>query len=151
MIGSGPWLKSGSVPKESNHSRTGYRFRAVLVLFLFSCCQALQASPGVLDPNLQLRLILYTTNSSAAPSIRIAKDPRDNQLYYLKYNGDIFQLNVSPGSGSTTVRRYSSANHGISDSALGMAIGPDGTIYILGNTTTNSGNSTFARVMKGRA
>jgi hypothetical protein len=43
-----------------------------------------QASPAVLDTNLQLRLVLYTTNSSGAPSIRIAKDPRNQQLYYLK-------------------------------------------------------------------
>jgi len=108
-----------------------------------------QASPAVLDTNLQLRLVLYTTNSSGAPSIRIAKDPRNQQLYYLKENGDIFQLNLAPGTGSTSTRLYSAANHGISGSALGMAIGPDGTIYIVGNTTTNSGNSTFARVMKG--
>jgi len=30
-----------------------------------------------------------------------------------------------------------------------MAIGPDGTIYVVANTTTNSGSSTFARIMKG--
>src|SRR5262249_21300818 len=27
--------------------------------------------------------------------------------------------------------------------------GPDGTIYVVGNTTTNSGQSTLARIMKG--
>lgn len=30
-----------------------------------------------------------------------------------------------------------------------MAIGPDGTIYIVGNTSTNSNNNTFARIVKG--
>ncbi len=30
-----------------------------------------------------------------------------------------------------------------------MAIGPEGTIYLVSNITTNSGNSTIARVMKG--
>jgi hypothetical protein len=152
-VGGNGWFGSkaagGSGPGANNLSRTRYLCHAVSVLFLLWCWQSLQASPSVLDTNLQLRLILYTTNTSAAPSIRIAKDPRDNQLYYLKYNGDIFQLNVSPGSGSTSVIRYNSADHGISNNALGMAIGPDGTIYILGNSTTNSGNSTFARVMKG--
>lgn len=116
---------------------------------LFCGLESLQASPGVLDTNLQLRLVMYTTSSSGAPSIRIAKDLRSNQLYYLKYNGDIFQLNLAPGAGSTSTRLYSSVDHGISNSALGMAIGPDGTIYIIGNITTNSGNSTFARIMKG--
>jgi len=31
----------------------------------------------------------------------------------------------------------------------GMAIGPDGAIYLVGNTTTNNGQSTFATIMKG--
>jgi hypothetical protein len=116
---------------------------------LFCGLESLQASPGVLDTNLQIRLVMNTTSSSGAPSIRIARDLRNNQLYYLKYNGDIFQLNLAPGAGSTSTRLYSSLDHGISNSALGMAIGPDGTIYIIGNITTNSGKSTFARIMKG--
>lgn len=107
------------------------------------------ASPAILDTNLQLRLVLYTANSSGAPSIRIARDPRNNQLYYLKQNGNIYQVNLQPGSGSTSALVYSAADHGISSSALGMTIGPDGTVYLVGNTTTNSGNSTFAKVMKG--
>jgi len=102
-----------------------------------------------LNTNLHIRLVAYTTNSSRANSIRIAQDPRNNVLYYLKYNGDIYRVNLMPGSGSTSTRVYGAADHGIATSALGMAIGPDGTIYLLGNTTTNSGNSTFARVMKG--
>ena len=92
---------------------------------------------------------MNTINSIGQNSVRIAKDPRNNQLYYLKMNGDIYQVNLQPGSGSTSNRLYGSANHGISSSAQGMAIGPDGTIYVVGNTTTNSGNSTFARIMKG--
>ena len=109
----------------------------------------LPAVPQVLDANLQLRLVLYTTNSTGAPSIRIARDPRNNQLYYLKYNGDIFQLTVRAGNSSSSSRVYSSADHGISTSALGFTIGTDGTMYLVGNITTNGGNSTVARVMKG--
>jgi hypothetical protein len=109
----------------------------------------LGAAPAILDTNLQLRLVLFTTNSSGAASVRIARDPRNNQLYYLKDNGDIFE--VDPGASTNTVSspQYTGADHGISASALGMAVGPDGTIYIVGNTVTNAGNSTFARVMKG--
>ena len=142
-----------SVIKRPSFLRIFYRRSAglgpaLLVCFLSGTARV-QASPAVLDPNLQLRLVMYTTNSSGAPSIRIARDPRNDQLYYLKENGDIFLLNLEPGSGSTSTRAYSAADHGISGSALGLAIGPDGTIYIVGNTTTNSGNSTFATVMKG--
>src|SRR5262249_51199452 len=109
----------------------------------------LEASPAVLDTSLQLRLVMYTTNSSGANSVRVAKDPRNNQLYYLKDNGDIFQLSLQPGAASSSTRLYSAADHGLADNTLGMAIGPDGAIYIVGNITTNSGNSTVARVMKG--
>jgi hypothetical protein len=95
---------------------------------------------------------MYTTNSSGARSIRIAKDPRDNQLYYLKFNGDVFRLDVMAGDGtSTSTKVYSADDHGITNSAQGMAIGPDGTIYLVGNTTTNNEDSTFARIMKGVA
>jgi hypothetical protein len=44
---------------------------------------------------------------------------------------------------------YSSADHGLAQNVQGMAIGPDGTIYLVGNNTTNSGQSTIARIMKG--
>ena len=107
------------------------------------------SAPVLLNTNLQIRLVMNTTNSTGQPSVRIAKDPRNNQLYYLKMNGDIYQVNLQPGSGSTSNRIYTSAHHGISGSAQGMAIGPDGTIYVVGNVNTNSNNETFARIMKG--
>jgi hypothetical protein len=114
-----------------------------LALVIFA---KLQASPVLLDTNLQIRLVLSTTDASGAASTRIAKDPRDYQLYYLKANGDIFRLNLASGTASSSTKIYSAADHGISTSALGMTIGPDGTIYIVGNA--NSGNSTVATVMQ---
>jgi sugar lactone lactonase YvrE len=91
-----------------------------------------------------------TTNSSGAHSIRLRKDPRNKQLYYLKFNGDIYRVNLSPANGvSSSTRLYTAADHGIADGAQGMVLGPDGTIYVVANTSTNNGNSTFARVVKG--
>src|SRR6266487_6225799 len=89
------------------------------------------ANPVALNTNLQIRLVMSTT--AASPSVRIAKDPRNNQLYYLKINGDIYQVHLQPGSASTGTKVYSSPNHGLSRNVEGMAIGPDGTIYVLGN------------------
>lgn len=109
----------------------------------------LHAAPYIINTNLQIRLVMNTTNSAGAKSVRIGKDPRNNQLYYLKINGDIFQVQLAPGSGSTSTRVYSAADHGLSSSVEGMALGPDGTIYIVGNTSTNSGNNTFFTIMKG--
>ena len=116
-------------------------------LFLASVMIA-QSAPVLLNTNLQIRLVMNTTNSSGQNSVRLAKDPRNNQLYYLKINGDIYRVNLQPGSGSTSTKVYSAADHGLSSSVEGLAVGPDGTIYVLGNTTTNS-SLTFARISKG--
>lgn len=120
---------------------------AVLVFLLTSPVTA-PSAPVALNTNLQIRLIL-NTSAGSGNSVRIAKDPRNNQLYYSRMNGDIYQVNLQPGSGSTSNRVYTSAHHGISGSAQGMTIGPDGTIYLVGNNNTNSNNNTFARIMKG--
>src|SRR5437867_3229548 len=125
-----------------------YWFAALLSLVLLAA--QLRASPVSLNTNLQIRLLLNTTNASGSASIRIAKDPRNNDLYYSKFNGDIYRITLQPGNGaSTSTKLYGAADHGIPDSAQGIAIGPDGTIYLVGNFTANSGNSTFARIVKG--
>src|SRR4051812_47797542 len=122
---------------------------AALLLLVFQTAQ-LRAAPVALNANLQIRLILNTTNATGSPSIRIAKDPRNNDLYYSKFNGDIYRITLQPGNGtSTSTKLYGAADHGIPDSAQGMAIGPEGTIYLVGNFTTGGGNTTFARIMKG--
>ena len=123
-----------------------YAFAALFSLLL--AATQLRAAPFSLNPNLQIRLILNTTNATGSPSIRIAKDPRNNDLYYSKFNGDIYRITLQPGNGtSTSTKLYGAADHGIPDSAQGMAIGPDGTIYLVGNFTV--GNSTYAKIMKG--
>src|SRR5262245_52477638 len=132
----------GTIYKGGNPGRgvQGFAGWCVSWVMILGTTLTLEASPAVLDTNLQLRLVMYTTNSAGANSVRIAKDPRNNQLYYLKDNGDIFQLSLQPGAGSSSTRVYSAADHGLDANTLGMAIGPDGTIYIVGNITTNSGN-----------
>jgi len=125
-----------------------YWFAALLSLVLLAA--QVRGSPVALNTNLQVRLILNTSNASGSASIRIAKDPRNNDLYYSKFNGAIFRITLQPGNGtSTSTRLYGAVDHGIADSAQGMAIGPDGTIYLVGNFTTDAENKTFARIMKG--
>src|SRR6266850_2596180 len=127
---------------------SGLRVTALCGVLLWAAQNA-PSAPFVINTNLQMRLVMHTTNSSGASSIRIVKDPRNDQLYYLKENGDIYRVNLMPGSGaSTSVKVFAAADHTISG-ASGMAIGPDGTIYLAGNTTTNSGNQTFATIVKG--
>jgi len=107
-------------------------------------------APFTLNTNIQLRLLLNTVDASGSASIRIAQDPRTSDLYYSKFNGDIYRITVRPGTNSSTsTKMYGAADHGIADSAQGMAIGLDGTIYLVGNFTTGGGNTTFARIVKG--
>ena len=124
--------------------------RLFVHLGIFSACLlaglGIQASPVAVNANLQIRLVLNATNSSQ--NVRIAKDPRNNQLYYLKINGDIYQVSLQPGNGSTSTKVYSAADHGLSSNVEGFAIGPDGSIYVVGNITTNT-TLTFARISKG--
>jgi hypothetical protein len=123
---------------------------AALVALAFGAMQSARAAPFVVNTNLQLRLVLNTADATGARVIRIARDPRSNQLYYSKFNGDIYRVTLAfPPGASTATKVYSAADHGISDSAQGMAIGPDGTIYVVGNTTTDASNRTFARIVKG--
>src|SRR5262245_42746076 len=127
-------------------------FRHCLVALILLTLEATQvlAAPVALNTNIQLRLILNTIDTSGSASIRIAKDPRTNDLYYSKFNGDIYRVTIRPGGGtSTSTKVYGAADHGIADSAQGMAIGPDGTIFLVGNFTTDGGNRTFARIVKG--
>src|SRR6266581_5608216 len=78
--------------------------------------QPVRSAPAVINTNLQLRLLMNTTSSSGAHSVRIAKDPRNNQLYYLKFNGDVYRLDLLPGAGtSTSVKLYNAVDHGIAD------------------------------------
>ena len=85
-----------------------------------------------------------TNTLSTSPSVRLVKDPRNNTLYYLKLNGEIYQVNLATGK-STLV--YNTSNHNLTNTP-GMAIGPNGTIYVVG--MTDVGNSlNKATVVKG--
>ncbi|MEH1928892.1 PQQ-dependent sugar dehydrogenase [Nostoc sp.] len=100
------------------------------------------AAPKALRPNIQIRNIINTL--SVSPSVRIAKDPRNNTLYYLKLNGEIYRVNL--GS-STSTLVYNSTNHNVGETQ-GMAIGPNGTIYLVGNVDLVN-NQTKGIIVKG--
>ncbi|MHC5775605.1 PQQ-dependent sugar dehydrogenase [Nostoc sp.] len=100
------------------------------------------AAPQALRPDIKIRNIINTL--SVSPSVRIAKDPRNNTLYYLKQNGEIYQVNLAA---STSTLVYNSSNHSLAETE-GMAIGSNGTIYLVGNADV--GNSqTKAIIVKG--
>ena len=100
------------------------------------------AAPKALRPNIQIRNIINTL--SVSPSVRIAKDPRNNTLYYLKLNGDIYRVNLDS---STSTLVYNSTNHNLGETQ-GMAIDPNGTIYLVGNADLVN-NQTKGIIVKG--
>ncbi|MEH2424180.1 MAG: PQQ-dependent sugar dehydrogenase [Nostoc sp.] len=100
------------------------------------------AAPQALRSDIKIRNVINTL--SVSPSVRIAKDPRNNTLYYLKQNGEIYQVNL--GS-STKTLVYNSSNHNLAETE-GMAIGPNGTIYLVGNADLVN-NQTKAIIVKG--
>src|SRR6266481_9240318 len=76
-----------------------------IAAFFLSSVFSTRSAPVALNTNVQIRLVMNTTNSSGQNSVRIAKDPRNDQLYYLKINGDIFRVNLQPpGSASTSTK-----------------------------------------------
>lgn len=106
---------------------------------------ASSAAPQVVVPGVGLRHVADTKLAWASP-VRIARNVMDpSQLYVLRINGDL--LGVNPISGSTSLL-YSAADHGVAN-PQGMAIGPDGTIYLVGNEDRPN-QTTRATIMKGR-
>jgi hypothetical protein len=121
-------------------------FWSVLMGAFFAQWQTAGA-PQPVHPSVRVRHLMNAAAGSLP--IRIVKDPRDNALYYLKQSGSIYRITVNPGTNTSTGARVYGTEHHTISAAAGMAIGPDGTIYVVGNTSTNNDNSTFATIMKG--
>ena len=126
-----------------------FALRWIRISILVSCLAMetvarAQTGPAVIDANLQIRLVLQTSLDSS--SVRIRRDPRNNQLYYLKLNGDVYQVNLT---NSTSTKVYSTADHGLYAAVEGMAIGPEGTMYLLCDFLTNNNYNGFVHIMKG--
>jgi hypothetical protein len=79
----------------------------------------------------------------APHSLRVVKAP-DDRLYVLQGNGDI--LRIDPAARTRAIA-YTRAQHGLANPA-GLAIGPSGTMYVVGNDD-GPGDTTRATVVKG--
>jgi hypothetical protein len=101
-----------------------------------------QSSVQSLRPDVSVRQVLST--GTAVRSVRLVKDPRDNALYYLKLNGDIYRVDLAA---ATSTRVYRASDHGASETQ-GLAIGPNGTMYVVGNESLANAQ-TRGTVMKG--
>ncbi len=138
-----------TVGGEAQPIRTGAGRRLALRLLATATAVGLLAGAAVAETipqptrgDVQVRRLLSTEGGAA--SIRLVKDPRDDSLYLLKQNGDVFRIGVSPPS---KTRVYSRSDHGVRITQ-GLAIGGDGTIYIVGNADAPN-TRTRGRIAKG--
>jgi len=107
--------------------------------------QPLRAQPVPLDPAVSIRRLM-TVGSNG---VRLVTNPIDGSLYCLKGNGEIYRLTINPGTNtSTSTLLYTSSEHGL-PSAIGFTVGPDGTIYLMGNQDVLPGKTSRMRLVKG--
>jgi glucose/arabinose dehydrogenase len=111
-------------------------------LCLLAVAARAQTVPQPLRPDIQVRHVLSTATGS--PSVRLVRDPRNNTLYYLKRNGSLFRVNLAA---ATSTLIATTTQHGLRN-AQGLAIGPNGTIYLVGNEDVPQAR-TRGTVMKG--
>jgi Glucose / Sorbosone dehydrogenase len=103
---------------------------------------AAQSVPQPERGDITLRKVMST--ATAASSIRLVKDPRDDTLYYAKRTGPIFRVDLAAG---TSALAFGIAQHGL-DNIQGMAIDARGTVYLVGNADVGAAR-TRATIVKG--
>ena len=131
----------------AKHQVGSTRFRLIgillaIVTFLADGTGAL-AAPRSLRSDVSLRKIADSV-ATGSTSMRLARDPSDGALYYLKRGGQIFRLD--PASGASTLVTET-ADHGQSN-LQGFAIDPAGTFYLVNNDDI-AGTRTRATIVKG--
>lgn len=117
------------------------------VLIVLAGSNPVFGEPKATVPGISIRRLM-TAPGQEFP-IRIVKDPRNNTLYFLRLNGDLYQLHLESGTNTSTSTLLHTARDHNQSAAGGMTIGPDGAFYLVGNKA--EGNYTTATIMKGVA
>ncbi len=102
--------------------------------------------PKALRSDIQIRKIIETGGGI----VRMKRDPSTDTIYYMTNKADIYQLIIKPSNASGKDKPYTLAKIGGNPDliASGMAFGPDGTLYVMGNV--NADNTATAYVYKGK-
>jgi hypothetical protein len=110
----------------------------------FAAAGDLASAPQALRPDVSLRRVVET--GSGGGSIRLARDPTDGALYYLRKSGSIYRVEGLESGAASTQKIYAASDTGLS-APQGIAIGPEGNFYLTGNET--QGANTVATVRRG--
>ncbi len=99
------------------------------------------AAPESLIPGITIRAVA----TAGEGAVRIARHPLTNDLYFMRMDGRIFRISP-PFDQDVLLLIQSAADHGMA-SPRGMAFGPDGALYLVGNHT--EGDNNVATIIKG--
>ncbi len=100
--------------------------------------QPIPDGPVLLREAIGLRKVL----EAGGGSIKLVLNPADGQLYYLQPGNGLYRVDLASGS----KKRVASATD-ITGNAAGMAIGPDGTLYVVTNAKVGA-NQTQAVIRR---
>ena len=101
------------------------------------------AAPQSLRANITLTKVMDTAGGGS-DSIRLARDPSDGSLYYVKRGGQIYRVNLAAGTQTLVA---DAGDHG-QTWLQGFAIGPAGTFFLVNNEDV-PGTQTRATIVKG--
>ena len=110
-----------------------FSFSVVLVVL----CSTAYADPQATRSDIEISRILNVPRGT----VRIAKDPRNNELYTLRQDGSIGRIDLAAAVHTPT---YSRDDHGIRSGFTGFAIGPDGSFYLASNRRGPRDSGQFA-------
>ena len=126
-------------------SRSLRRLAAFAALATALAGQPLGAEPVPLGPDVSIRRLMTVGGNG----VRLVTNPLDGSLYYLKGTGEIYRLTINLGTNtSTSTLLYTTSDHGLL-STIGFTIGPDGTIYVMGNQDVLESKTSRMRLVKG--
>jgi glucose/arabinose dehydrogenase len=91
-------------------------------------------NPKALRDDIKIRRVFQTGGGF----VRLKHDPQTDTVYYMNSTVDIYQLSFESSGQVRANKTYTRADVGVADDfvAAGMAFGPDGTLYVVGNIAT---------------
>ncbi len=108
---------------------------------------AVLGEPKSLREDIHIRKVLETGGGF----VRLKRNPKTNELYYMDDQVNIYRLDPQSSDESKGTPVYTRADVGVEQrfTSQGMAFGPDGTLYVLGNVSDKT--TTHATIRKGVA
>src|SRR5687768_15353347 len=110
------------------------RVYGTIVLFLSGSLLSSCGPKTDETPPLRPLTVLPFATIEGAPPIRLVRDPVSGLLHVLKADGTIVKVSYSSAPTTQVDPVYGPADTGMA-APQGMAFGPDGTLYLVGNTT----------------